>query len=86
MEHKCEICEQNYSTKRGLKKHFMASHDQNGKLYYCNICTKSYQNQSSLTLHKKAIHETQKFKCDSCGKSFTGAQYLKKQRSQRSQM
>ena len=79
MEHKCEICEQNYSKKQSLKEHFFESHNQNAKHFHCNICTKSYPSQKKLTFHYKATHGTQKkLKCESCSKTFSHAGNLKK--------
>ena len=49
-EHKCEICEEEFSTKQKLKRHFSEIHDQNRKVYNCNICTKSFPIKKNRTV------------------------------------
>ncbi len=72
--HICEICEKVYTTKKNLKNHFTAAHDENRKVFNCNICTKSFHKQNSLKVHTKTVHKSYKdYKCESCGKLFSEA-------------
>ena len=77
MEHKCEICEDLFTTKRKLKYHFVSVHDPKEKVYFCNICTKYFQIRNQLTFHMKTIHDSiKKYRCESCGKSFSAVRIL----------
>ena len=78
-EHKCEICEKEFSTEQKLKRHFLGVHDQNVKVYSCNICTKSFSKAQTLKQHIHSVHSGHKdYKCESCGKSFAEAKTLKR--------
>ena len=45
----------------------------------CNICTKTLTTQMKLKMHIKTIHGGHKdYKCESCGKSFSQAENLKR--------
>ena len=78
-EFKCEICDQQYSAKHSLKRHFDSVHG--NKNFQCNICTKKFLNSGNLKIHmdKKAHNQQNKHKidhkCDSCTKSFSSSQY-----------
>ena len=89
----CQICEKKFKTKKTLKTHYHAVHDNSAKIHNCNIltvhkghkdykcesCNKSFSAVSSLKIHINTIHQGKNdYKCDSCGKSFSVAQYLKK--------
>ena len=58
MEHKCEICENTFGTKRKLKYHFVAVHDQ--KNYNCVSCGKSFTTEQNLKRHIHTVHEGHK--------------------------
>ena len=47
----CEICNKNYKTKGGLKRHHNACHT--NIVYTCNICFRNYKYKSCLVYHKK---------------------------------
>ena len=42
---KCEICDKEFKTNKGLKHHFNITHNFE-KEYQCNICQKVFNNQS----------------------------------------
>ena len=77
---KCDICDKEFKTNYGLKKHFNITHNLE-KEYQCNICQKVFKIQSQLTVHMK-VHETKKKQkcesCDSCGKAFYQSWILKR--------
>ena len=65
---KCEICDKEFKSNTGLKKHFTIVHKLM-KEHQCNICQKVFKLQSQLTLHMKIAHENKKYHiCDSCKK------------------
>ena len=82
MQHKCEICEKVFKAQNKLKNHFSTVHDDRGKKITCNICTKTFHIQRILNIHIKTDHGGRKlrkdYKCESCGKSLSTAQNLKK--------
>ena len=68
-----------YSTKKNLKNHFYATHDEKRNTFNWNVCTKSFQNRHFLEIHTKLVHERPKdYKCGSYDKSFSSENYLKK--------
>ena len=49
------------------------------KITNVNLATNHLLMQHTWKKHMKAVHECQtNYKCDSCGKSFTATQYLKR--------
>ena len=63
---KCEICDKEFKSNNGLKRHFNIVHKLMKELQ-CNICQKVFKTQSELTKHVKNSHENHKpHKCDSC--------------------
>ena len=89
----CQICEKKFKTKKTLKTHYHAVHDNSAKIHNCNIltvhkghkdykcesCVKSFTTAQYLKKHIHTIHEGYKdYNCDSCGKSFSHATTLRK--------
>ena len=71
--YKCEICDEQFKNKNGLKQHFNIVHNTE-KEHQCNICQETFKVLSKLTRHVKIVHENKKdYKCNSCGKSFSQA-------------
>ena len=52
-EFKCEICDQQYSAKHSLKRHFDSVHG--NKNFQCNICTKKFLNSGNLKIHMDKV-------------------------------
>ena len=50
ISHKCEICEKDFKSKIGLRKHFSVSHGEQ-KPRKCNVCQKKFLIQSYLSSH-----------------------------------
>ena len=76
----CEDCGKEYNSKKGLKYHNDAYH--NNKRHICDICNKSYNYQKSLKYHYDTVHEGIKPQpkqciCELCGKVFCNSQSLK---------
>ena len=57
---KCEICDNEFKTIKGLKNHFNIVHKLM-KENQCNICQKVFKLQSQLTSHVKIAHENKKY-------------------------
>ena len=47
ISHKCEICDKEFKSKIGLRKHFSISHGEQ-KLRKCNVCQKEFLIQSYM--------------------------------------
>ena len=47
---KCEICDKEFKTDKGLKYHFNITH-KSEKILQCNICQKIFNTQSKLIVH-----------------------------------
>ena len=47
----CEICDEEFKTNNGLKKHFNITHKFEKEDPQCNICQKVFKIQSKLTMH-----------------------------------
>ena len=71
--YKCEICENEFKNKNGLRQHFNIVHNfVKGCEHQCNICQKTFELHHKLSSHVKIAHENKKFhKCDSCEISFS---------------
>ena len=69
--HKCEICDKEFKSKQGLRRHFHSIHNEQKGKNKCNICEKTFLLQWQLSTHMKRMHENKKHhKCSSCGKRF----------------
>ena len=61
---KCEICEKDFKSNEGLRKHFNNVHNYSEE-HQCNICQKNFKLHAKLILHVKIVHENKKLhKCD----------------------
>ena len=56
---KCEVCDKEFKSNRGLKFHFNIIHNFE-KEHRCNICQKVFHIRRKLTLHVKFVHENNK--------------------------
>ena len=72
----CKICPKAFALSSTLRIHERTHSEFKGikpsaeHPYYCPICSKTFKCNSGLKNHKKAIHEGQKFMCQTCGKSY----------------
>ena len=74
---KCEICDKEFKSNGGLKKHFNIVHKLM-KEHQCNICQSIFKLQCKLNSHVKIAHENKRnHKCNSCEKSFSQARILR---------
>ena len=61
---KCEICDKEFKSNKGLKNHLKIVHKLMEK-NQCNICQKDFKLHRQLTCHVKIVHGNKKyFKCD----------------------
>ena len=74
----CNICDKSYQNISYLNGHVDNVHGAQKKfkrLY--ESCNKSFFKASQLKIHIHTVHAGHKdYKCESCGNSFTGAQYF----------
>lgn len=73
---RCEICNQQFNRKRGLKAHMESIHEK--KTFSCKICGKTMGWRKTLQRHMKSHEEGYlKHKCDLCDKTFSRPSHLK---------
>ena len=75
---KCEICEKDFTSKRGLKNHIDKFHPDNVNYdWKCEVCNKGFKTKSSMLSHITKCHKeikvdeyynNLKIKCKLCGK------------------
>ncbi|XP_069156411.1 uncharacterized protein [Procambarus clarkii] len=66
----CKVCGMRLSSKQSLSSHVRLKHS-NEKPFKCDMCMKSYPLKSALTHHIKIHFNTNRVKCDKCGRRFT---------------
>ena len=76
---KCEICEKTFQNNKSKSQHIRSSHGE-ANIFTCNVCNRTFETKYGLNSHLKNHHQVgpRKFKCDSCGISFTQSGFLKK--------
>ena len=72
--HKCKSCEEIFSTKEEVAKHYQLVHDEKDR--QCKTCDKILLTKSRLNHHMKIVHETKNFKCELCDKAFACKRHL----------
>lgn len=72
----CEICHRQFNQKPTLDRHLL-THVQGDKKFFCNECGKGYVLEIQLNSHIKTVHGVDCV-CDQCGRTFRGANSLKK--------
>ena len=65
---KCEICDKEFKSSKGLKNHIDIVHKLMEEHHQCNTCQKVFKLQSQLTSHVKTVHEKKKY--HKCGNHF----------------
>ena len=67
---KCEICEEEFKSNNGFKKHFNIAHNSvysGDKNHRCDICGNAFTQAGSLKTHINAVHNGKKdHQCNSC--------------------
>jgi hypothetical protein len=67
---KCNICDRNFSRKKGLNQHIRFVHEKE-KNFLCNHCNKQFARKNALTNHITDIHEQNgQFVCRFCNKKY----------------
>ena len=75
--HKCDHCEESFTSSENLDMHIKAVHEGIYK-FKCGMCEKSFIFKGNLKKHIEIVHEGKKnFRCDICGKFFTQAGNLR---------
>ncbi|KER28015.1 hypothetical protein T265_05061 [Opisthorchis viverrini] len=81
--HECDICEQQFKHKGGLKDHRLLVHsnrDDNDcrEVHRCRVCRKPFLRKDLLGQHLRAHSDERPFGCNLCGAKFTLAGNLRK--------
>ena len=70
----CPFCGNTFCEPYFRKKHVQFEHEGNDK-FACNLCTRTFHSKQGLDYHHSTSHssekETEKFKCEKCGKQFS---------------
>ncbi|KAI5748711.1 hypothetical protein M8J76_001351 [Diaphorina citri] len=73
----CKKCQLGFLSKNELNVHNIKQHD--AQPHTCPVCKKIFVNKFNLTTHKKLhLPMNRNHQCDTCGKSFTGNNHLKR--------
>ena len=76
---KCEVCNGIFATNQVLERHIKVVHE-NLKSFKCSLCSISFRYQGELNDHTITVHESRKYTCDLCAKSFNRRDVLYKHR------
>ncbi len=78
--YKCEICENEFKTLRGLKTHISQFHKSEIiKKFKCEICEHEFETLNGLKIHISQFHKSEiikKFKCEICEHEFINIKAL----------
>ena len=77
---KCQICEQEFTTKFSLSSHIKSKHLGVKKTYSCPTCGKTFSQIRSYRQHANVHAGIRPYTCEVCGKSFTYDKSLKEHR------
>lgn len=67
-ENQCELCNQVFSTYRGMRQHIGKVHSSNRKVK-CKYCSKKFKDNYAVKYHRKQVHEkSTQVECFLCGK------------------
>ena len=73
--HQCDKCPKSFGSKNSLKNHINQVHIRD---FNCNFCDETFPTNYQRNRHKESIHqESEKQKCNKCGKEFKSLFYLK---------
>ena len=67
-DHKCDQCDNEYSSKIHLKRHFEAAHLDLS--FHCEFCSKVFKTSVDLKEHEKREHSGVAIPCPHCNKNF----------------
>ncbi|KAL1473564.1 hypothetical protein MTO96_021933 [Rhipicephalus appendiculatus] len=68
-EHRCDVCEKVFSTKRSMRRHL---HTHTGKKRYsCSVCGSEFVRKENMERHERTHTGERPFRCDVCGQNFT---------------
>ena len=79
LEKICDICGKPCPTEIGFKFHRNThlNPSERNKEFECSICSKLFPTTGQRTDHKKSVHNTARFGCPKCNKTFVIEKYLK---------
>lgn len=73
----CKKCQAGFLSKNELNVHNVKEHD--AQPHACPVCKKMFSNKFNLTTHSKLhLPASRVHQCDTCGKSFTGRNHLRR--------
>ena len=57
---KCDVCNAEFKSKRGMKDHIITSIHEGKKQFKCDICNFNFGQRSNLDQHVATVHEGKK--------------------------
>ncbi|XP_023335502.1 gastrula zinc finger protein XlCGF26.1 [Eurytemora carolleeae] len=81
--HKCDICELDFTTLKLLKEHTVRSHNlvcssEEIPSLKCNECETDFISKKDLVQHVESVHSGTKYSCDICNASLSNERNLKR--------
>ena len=70
-QHQCPHCEFKTPYPKNLKRHASTQHPGGGGIHFCDKCDKRFSSAHRLENHVAQEHNSGRFKCTSCPKSFS---------------
>ena len=77
-KYSCDQCKRSFCTKTSLTYHMEFKHKEGFGKFRCHKCSLNYNSKSLLLVHYEHVHCSEEFQCDSCEKSFSRVEHLKR--------
>ena len=74
----CKLCDKKFNWDSSLRSHMSAAHGKIIRTYICEVCTHSFKDKSNLAQHMFTHKEEKPHTCNTCGKGWIRADFLKK--------
>ena len=74
----CDQCKRSFCSKTSLIYHMEFKHKEGVGKFKCHKCSLNYDSKSLLLVHYEHVHRSEEFQCDSCDKSFSRVEHLRR--------